>query len=458
MDYKYKVITIRIFGVLLFSQLAMIALAQKPVEIKGTLSSSDSKQLKLYSVLEGTLEEITAFNVKDDGAFRFLFYPEYEGFYVFGTGTSTAPSHNNIFYFKDGDQLNIDLTDTTYVLQGRSNSKENQILSAWFEQSFKVKQKSIEWKRHYLGSTFVDFFPDLEKLYKDSPAFIARYKSNNPKFDKTFPIIVKWDIASFGLSYLFTGRRVHPTAEQHIDAINYVNPVNFTKNTKEAFLYPYGQRTVNLLTLKESIKGKAPKLDYLFNDTLKGYLVLDDLQRIKDRGIFTEKLKQSEHYIATANQKKILALYETNLSPFNPGDPGFEFSFPDSQGKMHSFRDFRGKVVVIDVWATWCGPCLQEAPYFKSLAETFSDKEVVFIGISTDQEKDKVKWLDMLHEKAMNGIQLHGGSGNPFSKYYLINTIPRFLVFDKQGRLVSSDAPKPSDPSLKLIIERELKK
>lgn len=442
--------------------------AQAPVEIKGTLSSDTSKRIKLFSVLEGGLEEVSAFTIKEDGSFRFLFYPEYEGFYVLGVGTTTAPSHNATFYFKAGDKLDLSMTDTSYVLKGKLNSKENQIMSEWFERSFKVKQKSLEWMKHYLGSTFVDFFPDLEELSQGSKEFILKCKSGNPRFDKALPLLVKWDLASYAVSYLFSGRRVHPTVGQYPPAINNINAINFTKSAGEVYSYPYGRRNVKLVTMLEAMKSKQqvsesnPGLNaesrFILNDTLKGDQVLDYLYQKKDRRNFSETVGKYGKYIVTPRQKKVLATYESQLSPFKPGDKGFEFSFPDINEQVVKLGDLKGKIVVVDVWATWCGPCKQEIPHLEKLAGAFKGKDVAFVSISTDQQKDKAKWLQMIKDDQMGGIQLYGGNGNPFSKYYQINTIPRFLVFDKGGKLVTADGPRPSDPKLKLIIEEELNK
>ncbi|MNE99606.1 hypothetical protein D3C80_1983100 [compost metagenome] len=62
----------------------------------------------------------------------------------------------------------------------------------------------------------------------------------------------------------------------------------------------------------------------------------------------------------------------------------------------------------------------------------------------------------MINDQNLGGIQLFAGSGNDFSKYYKVNTIPRFLVFDKQGKIVDVDAPRPSDPALKKLLEKYL--
>src|SRR5437899_4154392 len=124
---------------------------------------------------------------------------------------------------------------------------------------------------------------------------------------------------------------------------------------------------------------------------------------------------------------------------------------------MVSLTDFLGKVVVVDVWATWCGPCKNEIPYLKALEKEMHGNDIVFMSISTDKMEDKDKWMNMVNEMELSGVQLHAGKGTKFSKDYKINTIPRFLVIDKKGNIVSEDAPRPSDPQLKEILVNALK-
>ncbi|SMC70570.1 TlpA family protein disulfide reductase [Pedobacter nyackensis] len=447
--------------------MGMVVFAEKSVEIKGTVSS-EKKQVKLFSVFKGALKEVTTFNVKDDGSFRFVFYPEYEGFYVLGLGKPMAPLYNHTFYFKGGDQLDLKLKDSSYELQGTLNSKENQIMSKWAEQCLKVREKSLERTQANMESTFVDFFPDLEALSVGSKDFIVKNKSGNPAFEKAFPLLVKWDLATYGLRCLFTGRVVHPSPEQYSPAINYINAENFTRNTYEPFLYPYGRGALQMIPVLESMKNKIRisqsiiglenSMKFMLNDTLKGDQLLDYLSHQKDRSNFTEAVNKFGQYLITQTQKETSAKYEAKLNPFTPGDKAFDFSFPDVNDKVVKLSDLKGKVVVIDVWATWCGPCVQEIPHLEKLAEEFKAKDIAFVSITVDQEKDKPKWLKMIKDDHMTGIQLFGGVGNEFSKHYAIRTIPRFLVFDKQGKLVTGDAPRPSDRKLKMIIEEVLNK
>lgn len=120
--------------------------------------------------------------------------------------------------------------------------------------------------------------------------------------------------------------------------------------------------------------------------------------------------------------------------------PGFRAS--DVDGKEYTLADFRGKYVYIDMWATWCGPCKREMPYLKALEEEFKDAAIVFLGLSVDKDKDA--WENMVREGGLTGVQLHLGLGSSFQDAYRVEGIPRFILLDKDGVIISNDMSRPS--------------
>lgn len=125
-----------------------------------------------------------------------------------------------------------------------------------------------------------------------------------------------------------------------------------------------------------------------------------------------------------------------------PGKPSPDFVAEDIDGNEYSLEDFRGKYVYIDLWATWCNPCRKELPHLKRLSERFQDAQIVFLGLSIDN--DKAKWKEMLSEDELYGTQLYIGAQSDFQKAYRIEGIPRFILLDKEGRIVSNDMTRPS--------------
>ena len=125
-----------------------------------------------------------------------------------------------------------------------------------------------------------------------------------------------------------------------------------------------------------------------------------------------------------------------------PGRPSPGFSAPDVDGKVWTLDDFKGKYVYIDLWATWCGPCRREFPFLKALEEDFKDAGMVFVGLCTD--KDKSKWEEMVRKGEVSGVQLYLGPQSRFQKAYNVAGIPRFILLDKEGRIISNDMSRPS--------------
>ncbi|MEZ4855842.1 MAG: TlpA disulfide reductase family protein [Gelidibacter sp.] len=152
--------------------------------------------------------------------------------------------------------------------------------------------------------------------------------------------------------------------------------------------------------------------------------------------------------------------------PKGTPSPIFE-NYENYKGGTTSLADLKGKYVYIDVWATWCGPCKAEIPYLKKVEEAYEGKNIQFVSISVDDERRtgggsmdvaKEKWKAMIADKELGGIQLLSDNNwnSDFVKNYKINGIPRFILLDPDGNIVSADAPRPSSDKL-IELFNELK-
>jgi thiol-disulfide isomerase/thioredoxin len=116
---------------------------------------------------------------------------------------------------------------------------------------------------------------------------------------------------------------------------------------------------------------------------------------------------------------------------------------------------FKNKPVVIDCWASWCGPCIAQLPYSNQLEKKYG-KKVDFVYLSFDRNsvlwKAKIKDLKLSHHCYMvsNGFQ------SDFAQHFNITSIPRYLVFDKNGKMVDANAPRPSDNKFKSLLNKLL--
>ena len=116
-----------------------------------------------------------------------------------------------------------------------------------------------------------------------------------------------------------------------------------------------------------------------------------------------------------------------------------ELKFTAVDGREVDLAKLRGKVVLVDFWATWCGPCVGEIPNLVKAYEKLHDKGFEILGISFDEDKGKLE--AMTKQKGMNWPQFFDGKGwkNQFGEKFGINSIPRMWLVDKKGMVVDTE-------------------
>jgi thiol-disulfide isomerase/thioredoxin len=135
-----------------------------------------------------------------------------------------------------------------------------------------------------------------------------------------------------------------------------------------------------------------------------------------------------------------------------PGEDPSDFTFPDRDGKDVSLSDFVGKMVYVDVWATWCGPCVAEVPHLILLEEEYHDANITFLGVSVDT--DSTAWVNFIEDEGMQGVHINTGAWKThFMDDYAINGIPRFMIFDENGKVLDLNAPRPSSDEIRPLLD-----
>ncbi len=433
--------------------ISLAALAQ-PSNITGTTTVKQIKKVSLYKTLNGRLVEVATSIPDQNGRFAFRFTPEYEGFYCIGYGPGYYSTTTHKFYFKGKEELEIKLNADSYELI-KTNSKAIKALNEWDQALKEIANQSMTLAG---SSTYVDFFPLIENFQNTLTSFKKNPKTGNKIFDAWFPTIIDNDFAYCAINFLYMPHPAHPSKDEMSAYYQTFNSENYLK--EDLLKFPYGDRFLGNLVLHKSSGKKIPSRDVLIEsipvDVLKGQYALNSIERATNITDFNNLVNQYGKFFTLPEQKQRLEVMEIKLADTKAGVPAVNFTFSDIDAKQVKLADFKGKLVLIDMWATWCGPCRGEEPFWEKLNEEYKGKAIAFVGVSTDQ--DKSKWETYIKEKALKGVQLHGGPSNAISQAYKINAIPRYLLIDKKGNLITPDSPRPSDPKLKELINTWLSK
>ncbi|MFT6699670.1 MAG: thiol-disulfide isomerase/thioredoxin [Porticoccaceae bacterium] len=204
-----------------------------------------------------------------------------------------------------------------------------------------------------------------------------------------------------------------------------------------------------ILDLEEALfKKKVDQLKFEYDSILTSYNNLDSTLY---NSIHEQNNQLVTYFNNTYSKNKVMG--KGILSP------KFE-NYMDVKGGEKSLDSFKGKYVYIDVWATWCRPCIQQIPYLQTLEKEYHNKNIEFVSISTDEsrrsggswEAAEKKWRGFIKKKNMTGVQLWSGQDYSFQQAYQINSIPRFILIDPEGKIVEANAARPSDPALKSLF------
>ncbi|MDO5969874.1 TlpA disulfide reductase family protein [Flavivirga aquimarina] len=188
------------------------------------------------------------------------------------------------------------------------------------------------------------------------------------------------------------------------------------------------------------------------NQTIKNELIFKKAEYDLYQTIDFEKFYELFINASTneENNAKITKIYN-ELKKVNKGQPSPKFiDYKKHSGGTLSLDDLKGTYIYIDVWATWCVPCIKEIPDLKRIEKAYHGKNISFLSISVDNSKDYDKWKKMVVDKNLGGIQVIADNAfdSQFILDYIIKSIPRFILIDPNGVIVTQNAPKPSDPKL----------
>ena len=437
--------------------------------IKGKFNSPYKQELELMKIVNGKEVLVSTVFLDDSKEFGFTFKTGKEGFYTIGNPYIEIP-----LYVKGNEVFTIDYDfskPNNRYTQTEIPNEENKILYNW-----EIETDTINYYSNFgvaKPATYIEFFPFYESFINTMKSYHSKVNSSNAKFNKLMNSLIDLEIEIVPLDFIFTPRPVHPNKEQF--------PSYFSDIIKESIVFdevilelPRGIRTVGAHQQYVSMyldnednndKGIIKVINKMThtipNKKIQAYYAIDNIYRYKvynqEYLDYVTPIREAINSVPDIRAK--VEAHEEKIRVLEVGTIGSTFTFKDINDKDVSFFDFKGKYVYIDFWATWCSPCKREIPALKKLEKDLHKKDIVFVSISMDKPKAHNKWKEFVKKEGLTGVQLFATDAfnTPIAKDYKINSIPRFIIFDKEGKIVDADAKRPSNPELKNELEELLK-
>ena len=174
--------------------------------------------------------------------------------------------------------------------------------------------------------------------------------------------------------------------------------------------------------------------EIIYSDFGKNFL--EEIFKVSNNQLFRERFADS-------------ALFEE----LNSIKTIFDISLLNPTGKKTSFSDFKGNYIVVDFWASWCGPCFANIPALKKLMMDMKNKPIKFISVSLDKNIDN--WKKSIKEHDFPGINLFDENGL-LSTFFKVLWVPRYVIIHPDGTVADTDAPYAINPKLEIILNELL--
>lgn len=441
-------------AIFFLTSLALLAgcSSNKPIVIKGTIKGYDGKPFLVSLTSDYQMDTLT---VNADNTFYFekCIEKPWTGFIC----VQTVGSQSAIFIPGETYTFDIDLTATPsqWVYSG-----DNQDAMDYLE----YYRNIFIYNNIQVPETFKEYKAYWDNTRDEALAKLKTVKSRQAR--KFFETKVTDNAKYYAFNFVYQLRKRGKALDSDPDFNEYFNSIDLRDEdlckmmlsgmlNVKADLYdmqiPHSLRYLNAIyELSPSVKVRdsvaAKHLALVFRDG-----------RIESRAEADTLLaKAREVGIDSATVAGYSQMADKVLS-LSPGCDAIDFEVEDPSGKIVKLSDFKGKVVYVDFWATWCLPCCMQIPYMEKVAQKYKgDRRVACISVSLDS--NAADWKEKLAEDKPFWPQYRvADGGKAVQKAYCFAAIPRFMVFGRDGKIVTVDAPRPqSFDEITALIDKNL--
>jgi len=449
---------------ILFSLVIMLfvfSCNQKAPSTSAILTGTISNAIENFATLRLDRDIDTSY-FNSDSIFRFEVTLEEGGYYVFSHGHEVTT-----LFIAPGDSLfltlNTKMFDETITYTGQGAAKNN-----YLKERFMDNEKvNMDYQTLYsyspdsfllmINATKDRVFSKLEEYKQTEGANIDFY--NLEKAKNT----LVWANSKF--NYQSYHKYFTKSDDLNLDDTwySFISDIDIQNSTNKT-LSEYKSYLQNLINYKAEIRLETDSVLNSRTHNKMAAKLIEANNLISDEksrndflySLMSEKVKYSSvndidklfaEYAQFCSDSSYVSEIDSliNLwSKLAKGLPAPDFTAEDILGTEYKLSDFRGKYVYVDVWATWCGPCIGEVPFLEKVEEEFADNNIVFLSISVDNKREP--WKNYLNKEDSHGLQLYADKAwkSTLATEYMIHSIPRFMLFDKDGKIIDVRAARPS--------------
>ena len=429
-------------------------------KIKGTIKHANKADVQLHILYDGISLKEETIVLKLDASNRFdmtleLNYPVYA--YV------QNGSQISEFYISPGDDIDL-LIDVSKLenssVQGGTRRMLHDQLRA--QKQF-LKTFSEQLALSDRAKDFMAFAKLMEDFRKKSQSrlekFNKRHVFSNDDYNfakgnieysvavELFNFIDRHEI-KLNNRYSFL-KKMNPTAYGMLNNMNYLN-----------FLDSYFSFLMSLP--EHAMSSKFDLADQYLEGEARTYLKAKELAIKCKLGFSYEFAPKIKSFIAESEDpqaNQALSIIYNETKELNAGALAPSFSLADINGNAVELNDYKGKVVFIDFWATWCRPCLKALHYSQEMKEFYKDEKVVFLYVSMDEDPEM--WASYIQANQLEGVHVNVkntlGISSDIAKLYKIRKIPAFVLIDQEGKIAFPKAASPGSNLLYTQINGLLK-
>ncbi|MGB0430213.1 MAG: TlpA family protein disulfide reductase [Bacteroidia bacterium] len=370
----------------------------------------------------------------------------------------------NVF-IENGMELNVSIAGTNKKRQVAFDGNNSEINNFWFKFSNRFyKQGGYGKKYKTLVSEneplqFQKAYSVYAKLQMSVIDSFLKAAKPSKYFSNWASSFVEYSTISKNFTYLFHKprfNRANGYMKVGNDYYQFLKDIDITKKPLAyhsafndfVYFFMIDRKSKNPDSWQEHMEYAKNELPERVANIGAAHLIKDLMQAATTRSDYDNLKSMIAEFKTWPNNNKYVEFIElafADKAVLAPGSKAPDFTFQDVDGNEVSISDFVGKVVVLDFWGTWCGPCKRELPYSRKIEEYYAANtdDVVFVFVALEKGS-RAYWKDFVVSNDLPGIHLYSSSGDRSLMNYKITSVPRYVLIDKEGNIYDAFASRPS--------------